>query len=275
MISKYPLCKAVVALYCMLAVALVLSGCAPEVHKKRPSATRRVTFDSVGQRAEALSKHAAAVDRRISNSVNAKVYRQAQSMQAAMRELQKQIDLLALRIRANTSAQQQLFANLRGRLAAAERHRHYHGGGKSGKDDSKHPLPTFDERKAYLPAFMQLREGRFGQARLALAKYMKRFPHGYYGAGALYWIAEIDYVEGRLDLAHADFSKLLRKYPKDAKVPAALLRLGQIAEQRHQYEHARGLYEQVNKRYPHSTQAGLARQWIKSLPENRQTAAES
>lgn len=274
MTANIPLSKAVVAWHCIFAAAFFLTACAGTVHKKHPPSTAHVTLDSVGQRVQALSTHAAAVSRRIDNSVNAKVYRQARSLQAEVRALQKQLDLLALRIHANAAARAQLFANLRGRLAAAERHRHYHAGRKSG-GDSKQPLPTFDQRKMYLPAFMQLRAGRFDQARLALAKYRKQFPHSYYSADSLYWIAEIDYVQGRLDLAHADFSKLLREHPKDAKAPAALLRLGQIAEQRHQYDRARGLFKQVNKRYPHSTQAGLARQWLKHLSAKKETAADS
>lgn len=274
MIPKVLFRTSVIALCALFAAALALTGCAG-LQKKHPSATTRVTFDTVGQDVQAVSEHVAAVDHHINGSVNAKVYRQAVSLQAGERALQKQIDLLALRIRANAAARDQLFADLRGRLIAAEHHRRYHPSHKSGRDDPKHPLPTFDQRKVYLPAFMQLRVGHFSRARLALAQYMKQFPDSYYSTDALYWVAEIDYVEGKLELAHADFSKLLRDHPKDSKAPVAQLRLAQIAEQRHQYARARALFQRVNKRYPHSLEAGFARRWIKHVPKTEHARGQS
>jgi len=249
-----------------LCVTITTAGCAGA--GATPAATgdgHHVTLTGLSRGVDALAEHTASTARAIDASVNAKAHRRARGLQADARRLQMQLDLLALRIRANAAARQQLFADLEGRLAAVRHRRHYHGRANKSAGHNDQTLPTFDQRRAYVPAFMLLRRGKLTPARLALARYLKQFPASYYSADALYWLAEIDYVQGRMDLAHADFNKLVREHPKDDKAPAALLRLGQIAEQQGQSAQARALFRQVAKRYPHSAEAGLARRWVKQV----------
>jgi len=248
-----------------LCVTITAAGCAGAGAKPAASGDGRVTVTGLSRGVDALAERTASTAHAIDASVNAKAHRRARALQADARKLQMQLDLLALRIRANAAARQQLFADLKGRLDAVKRRQHYHG--RANKDAGKNDqtLPTFDQRRAYVPAFMLLRQGKLTPARLALARYLKQFPASYYSADALYWLAEIDYVQGRMDLAHADFNKLVREHPKDDKAPAALLRLGQIAEQQGQSAQARALFRQVAKRYPHSAEAGLARRWVKQV----------
>lgn len=249
-----------------LCVAIIAAGCAGAGAKPSATGGGHVTVTGLSHDVDALAAHTASTAHAIDDSVNARAHRRARALQADARKLQMRLDLLALRIRANAAARQQLFADLKGRLNAVRRRQHYHGRADKGAGKDDHPLPTFDQRRAYVPAFMLLRRGKLTPARLALARYLKRFPKSYYSADALYWVAEIDYVQGHMDLARADFNKLVREHPKDDKAPAALLRLGQIAEQRGQPAQARALFRLVAKHYPHSAQAGLARRWVKRVP---------
>ena len=247
----------------VLCATITAAGCAGAGAKPAATGGGHVTVSDLSHGMDALAAHTASTKHTIDASANARAYRRARALQADARRLQMKLDLLALRIRANAAAREELFADLRGRLDAAKRRQHYHGGADKSAGKNNQTLPTFDQRRAYVPAFMLLRRGKLTPARLELARYLKRFPKSYYSADALYWVAEIDYVQGRMDLAHADFGKLVREHPKDDKAPAALLRLGQIAEQQGRPAQARALFRLVAKRYPHSAQAGLARRWLK------------
>lgn len=187
--------------------------------------------------------------------------RRLRRLNGQLHALQLQVDLAALRIDAAADARTQLVANLDGRLQAARQRRRF----RPPEPARGGSLPTFDERHAYVQAFTPLREGHAERARLALGRYLRRFPNRRSSADALYWIAEINYALNRLPLARSDFNKLLRDYPHSGKAVSALLRLGQIAEQEGRCRRAGELYGAVLGDHSGSAQARLAGEWLGHL----------
>lgn len=225
----------------------------------------RADIPSLSRHLQTLEAHVGELARQIRSGSAEGAARRLRRLNGQLHALQLQVDLAALRIDAAAAARNQLVANLGGRLQAARQHRRF----RSPEPARGGSLPTFDERHAYVRAFTLLREGHAERARLALARYLRRFPDGRSSADALYWIAEINYALNRLPLARSDFNNLLRDYPHSAKAVSALLRLGQIAEQEGRCRRARELYGAVLGDYTGSAQAQLAGQWLNHLRTRR------
>ncbi len=212
---------------------------------------------SLGQRLQMLEARIGTLARQVRSGHAKGVEARLRTLNVELHALQLQVDLAALRVDGAVAARTQLVSNLSGRLLAARQRKRY----RPPSPAQGGTLPTFDERQAYVPAFLLLREGHAEQARLALARYLRRFPDSRSSADALYWIAEINYAMDRLPLARADFNKLLRDHPRSGRAASALLRLGQIAEQEGRCRRAVALYGAVLDNYAGSAQAKLAGPW--------------
>ena len=118
--------------------------------------------------------------------------------------------------------------------------------------------PQAGEREAYEAAFDTLKEGRYRDAKVALAGFLGTYPDSGFAGNAQYWLGEAHYVTRSFDQAIAEFEKVMQKYPGSNKVPDAMLKLGYTYYELKQFPQAKAVLQDLRTRFPDETAARLA-----------------
>jgi tol-pal system protein YbgF len=84
-----------------------------------------------------------------------------------------------------------------------------------------------DTRAQYDAAGTLLAKGRYDEAAAAFRSFADNNPKDDLAPNALYWVADIAYVQKDYDSAARGFAEVVRKYPTSTRAPESLLKMGQ------------------------------------------------
>lgn len=120
----------------------------------------------------------------------------------------------------------------------------------------KSPQP----KALYDDGLQAYRQGRYGQSRAALARFMKLFPAHALAPNALYWTGECWYAERDYARAVQVFEQVVQRFPAHSKSPDALLKVAYSRLRQGQSAEARQVLDRLEQLYPRSAAAKLGRQ---------------
>lgn len=103
-------------------------------------------------------------------------------------------------------------------------------------------------------------------ARTAFQQLVSEFPDDTRAPDAQFQIGELYYLDEDYDRAVRELEKVAEQWPTAERAPAALYRAGVIAQERRENGKARELFNRVVNQYSGSSEAGLARTKLRSLP---------
>jgi tol-pal system protein YbgF len=111
-------------------------------------------------------------------------------------------------------------------------------------------------------------ERAYTAARAAFQQLVSEFPEDARAPDAQFQIGELYYLADEKDLAIRELEKVAEQWPSAQRAPASLYRAGVIAQEEEQNGKARELYNRVINQYSGSSEAGLARTKLRSLPRS-------
>ena len=118
------------------------------------------------------------------------------------------------------------------------------------------------QKAAYNNAYGLLKARKIPEARVALQRYVKDYPHGSYAANAYYWLGEVYLLENDLPAATKAFQTVVEQYPAHRKVNDATFKLGKAYFLQNQPAKAKKYLEQVAS--TSGSAARLARDYLES-----------
>ena len=196
-------------------------------------------------------------------------------MQLRMDQLQQEVQQLRgdleqqnYQIQEIKDHQRDLYADIDRRLLALER-----GGVRSGNGSStpaqeaQGQLPSQAEQGAYQKGIDLLQEFKYSQAAKSFATYLQAYPKGRYAPIARYWLADAYYSDRKYTPAISHYQQLLKDYPDNSKAIQARLKIGYSQAELKQWKVARQSMELVIKLHPNSTEASLAKRYLKRLKQ--------
>lgn len=195
------------------------------------------------------------VERRMASQNQVNLFTELQALQTRERELRGELERLNFELEQLRAQQKNLYVDLDGRLNSLQ-------GGAGG---SVATAATDNAKLAYDQAFELLKKGRYDQANVAFAKFLKQHPDHDLSPNAQYWLGESHYVAQAFAKAATAFETVLAKYPHSKKARDAMLKLGYTRIAQGRKDEARKLLQQVVTDYAGTTQAKLAQQKLDSL----------
>lgn len=198
-----------------------------------------------------------------------------QSLQEEVRGMRGEIEELKHQIRQNEQGQKALFQNLDERLQALEQNGGVAAasgtGADSGGSSRQAAASAVDQgaaEQAYTAAFGLLKEGKYGESRKALARFVEDYPDSSYSDNAYYWLGEAHYVDRQYDQALTAFRKVIQDYPDSGKAGGALYKVGVIQDEQGDTAAAQATLINVVEKYPEDNAAELARKRLKAMSGN-------
>jgi len=107
----------------------------------------------------------------------------------------------------------------------------------------------------YRRALALIRDRRLGDALVALQAFESAHSDHPYAHNALYWQAEVLYMQRRYREAMRRFEAVIARRPSGSKVPDALLKIGLCYERMGDRERARAYFRRVRTEFPNSVAA--------------------
>jgi tol-pal system protein YbgF len=236
------------------------------------------------------------VERVVSNQSLVDMSRRLDTLEAQLRELRGNTEVLQNGSEALRKQQRDLYADLEKRLAALE------GGAAAGSNaatgtggtaatgagvsvasgaaaaggrapagavSGAEPTPAVDDQAVYTRAFEQLKAGEYHVAITQFQSFMKSYPQSALLDNAQYWIGEAYYVTRDYDLAAKAFRAVGERWPASRKAPDALLKLGFTQYEQKHLSESRTTLNEVVRRFPGTDAARLASERLQRLPEGR------
>lgn len=124
-------------------------------------------------------------------------------------------------------------------------------GNKNGSD-------LVQEEKAYQTAYDLLRAKKYNEAKVALQKFVKKYPNSSYSVNAHYWLGELNLLQNHPDAAISEFNKVLKGNPTKSKLADATLKIGFAYYDKGEWAQARTQLQSVTQDYPGTTAAQMA-----------------
>lgn len=197
------------------------------------------------------------VERRMQTQNQVNMFTDLQELQARERELRGELERVNFELQQLRAQQKNLYVDLDGRLSSLE------GGSAGGA--SAAPAATDNAKLQYDQAFELLKKGRYDQANVGFAQFLKQNPDHDLAPNAQYWLGESHYVAQAFTKAATAFEAVLDKYPDSKKARDAMLKLGYTRLAQGRKDDARLLLQKVITDYAGTTQAKLAQQKLDSL----------
>ena len=233
------------------------------------------------------------VERVVSNQSLVDMSRRLDALEAQLRELRGNTEVLQNGSEGLRKQQRDLYADLEKRIAALETG--LRAGGEPGAavaaatgaaagDGSAavsaagavkpvpaaasgaEPTTPVDDQAAYARAFDQLKSGEYHAAITQFQIFMKNYPQSALLDNAQYWIGEAYYVTRDYDLAAKAFRSVGERWPASRKAPDALLKLGYTQYEQKHLSDARATLTDVVQRFPGTDAARLATERLQKLP---------
>jgi tol-pal system protein YbgF len=254
----------------LVPVALALAGCA----SNPADDPVQVMLNDVDTR---LGK----VERVITNQSLLELSRRIDTLEAQLRELRGNTEVLQNGADGLKRQQRDLYADLDRRIGALEAGLRQPslpaGAGAAGvvpaagapvaaASPGAAAEPAGDDQSAYARAFDLLKGGEYATAIARFQAFMKDYPQSGLIDNAQYWIGESYYVMRDYDSAAAAFRTVGERWPNSRKAGDALLKLGFTQYEQKRYGDARTTLGQVVQRYPGSEAARLAAERLPKLP---------
>lgn len=263
------------------AVALALVGCATSPEE-----------DPVQIKLNDLETRLARIERVVSNNSLLDISNQMGNLQAELRSMHNDIDVLNHGLDTSRKQQRDLYADLDQRLKALESRSGASAGSAPGGSSPSGPpgntvLPAGASGAAaaagagaggppasgagaadtvsYQAAFGLLKSNQYDQAIQAFQSFLSTYPASPLADNAQYWLGEAYYVNRSFAEALAAFQKVIDKYPESRKVPDALLKVGYCDYELKQFKAAKDALTQVQTTYGDTPAARLAEQRLEKM----------
>jgi tol-pal system protein YbgF len=271
------------------AVALALTGCATNPEE-----------DPVQIKLNDLETRLARIERVVSNNSLLDISNQMSALQADLRSMHNDIDVLNHALDTGRKQQRDLYADLDQRLKALEARAAGTSGAPAGPASGAAagvpPGPPGStvlapgvlgaagpagagaaggttapgsagaaDTVSYQAAFNLLKNNQYDQAVQAFQSFLVTYPSSPLADNAQYWLGEAYYVNRSFPEALAAFQKVLDKYPQSRKVPDALLKVGFCDYELKQYQAAKDVLTQVRTAYGDTPAGHLAQQRLDKM----------
>ncbi len=242
-----------------LATAACLAGCSLTPPEEDPVQIRLNDLDA----------RLARVERVLTNQSLVELAQRLDRLQAEVRELRGEVELLENQSEGGKNQQRSLYADLDRRLAALE----------SGATAATTPpvggvtaaAPTGSaasgaEQRSYDLAFDALKAADYPKAISGFRQFLGTYPQSSLASNAQYWLGEAYYVTRDYGNAAAAFQKVVTDWPDARKAPDALVKLGFTQFEQKRFDAARVTLTDVGVRYPGTDAARLAAERLKRIP---------
>jgi tol-pal system protein YbgF len=270
------------------ATALPLVGCA----------TTSPEDDPVQIKLNDLETRLTRIERVMSNNSLLDISNQMSTMQADLRSMHNDIDVLNHALDTSRKQQRDLYADLDQRLKALESRTGGAGAGAVGAASgvaaggaangalpppgslvgaggvaaggaAASAPPTGSAGTAdgvsYQAAFALLKNSQFDQAIAAFQSFLGTYPLSPLADNAQYWLGEAYYVNKAFPEALAAFQRVVDKYPQSRKIPDALLKIGYCDYELKQFQAAKDVLTQVQTTYADTPAGHLAQQRLDKM----------
>lgn len=208
------------------------------------------------------------VERVVSNQSLVDMSRRLDTLEAQLRELRGNGEVLLNGSEALRKQQRDLYADLDKRIAALEGGLQPAAGVNAGTAAiaGAGPTASVDDQTVYARAFEQLKAGDYHSAIEQFQGLMKNYPESQLLDNAQYWIGEAHYVTRDYDLAAKAFRAVGERWPTSRKAPDALLKLGYTQYEQKRLSDARATLTDVVQRFAGTDAARLASERLQKLP---------
>jgi tol-pal system protein YbgF len=270
------------------AAALTLVGCATSPEE-----------DPVQIKLNDLETRLARIERVVSNNSLLDVSNQLGTMQADLRSMHNDIDVLNHALDTSRKQQRDLYADLDQRIKALESRAGVASGGAPGAvsgaagtngapagagggtapgaalaaaaaaDGAATAGAGAADTVSYQAAFGLLKNAQYDQAVQAFQSFLSTYPTSPLADNAQYWLGEAYYVNKSFAEALAAFQRVVDKYPQSRKVPDALLKVGYCDYELKQYQAAKDVLTQVQTTYGDTPAGHLAQQRLEKMAAER------
>jgi tol-pal system protein YbgF len=264
-------------------VALALVGCATSPEE-----------DPVQIKLNDLETRLARIERVMSNNSLLDISNQMGNLQADLRSMHNDIDVLNHGLDTSRKQQRDLYADLDQRLKALESRSGASSGSvptAGGASPAGPPGSTVlpagassavaaggagagsppvtgagaADTVSYQAAFGLLKSSQYDQAIQAFQSFLSTYPTSPLADNAQYWLGEAYYVNRSFPEALAAFQKVIDQYPQSRKVPDALLKVGYCDYELKQFKAAKDALTQVQTTYADTPAARLAEQRLEKM----------
>lgn len=248
------------------ALLALLSGCATTSDLEN---TRQQIVQVNQQASSRLSQ----IETKLSNDKLLDMVSQLDELKGQVAKLSGEIEVLNYNLQSTQKRQNDLYADLDGRLGRIE-----NPGAASGSPAAATTLAAKAPGNASQPASSSaeaspdfahaldlLRNRDFNKAVSALDLYIKQNPNDPQVADATYWLGVAHTALRQYDAAIAIHRKFVEQYPSHPKAPDALRNMANCQRDLDQVDVARATLKRLIKLYPHSTAAAKAKQQLKTM----------
>ncbi len=121
------------------------------------------------------------------------------------------------------------------------------------------------DKQMYETAATLYQKKQFDAARSTWENLLATYPKSAYGASTSFWIGETYYSQKRFEEAILAYNQVIKKYSKSQKVPAALLKQGLAFSALGDKRTAKIVLNKLAKEYPKSSQAKIAKDYLKKM----------
>jgi tol-pal system protein YbgF len=207
------------------------------------------------------------VERVVSNQSLVDMSRRLDALEAQLRELRGNGEVLLNGSEALRKQQRDLYADLDKRIAALEGGVQSAAGANAGAAAMAGAGATaaVDDQAVYARAFEQLKAGDYRTAIEQFQGLIKNYPQSQLLDNAQYWIGEAYYVTRDYDLAAKAFRAVGERWPASRKAPDALLKLGYTQYQQKHLHDASATLTDVTQRFPGTDAARLAAERLQKI----------
>ena len=235
------------------------------------------------------------IERVMSNNSLLEISNQMGALQADLRSMHNDIDVLNHGLDTSRKQQHDLYADLDQRLKALESRAGAAGGsapaaaggamppgppgstvlgaaataGPAAADaGAGGPAPNAAgaaDTVSYQAAFALLKNSQYDQAIRAFQSFLGTYPSSPLADNAQYWLGEAYYVNRAFPEALAAFQKVIDKYPQSRKIPDALLKVGYCDYELKQFQAAKDSLTQVQAKYADTPAGHLAQQRLEKI----------
>jgi tol-pal system protein YbgF len=259
--------------------ALALAGCATSPEE-----------DPVQIKLSDLETRLARIERVMTNNSLLDISNQMTTLQADLRSMHNDIDVLNHALDTSRKQQRDLYADLDQRLKALEQRTGGAGGAASGAAGGGTAVggappppgstvglggmaagappagsPGAADGVSYQAAFSLLKNNQFDQAIAAFQSFLVTYPSSPLAENAQYWLGEAYYVNRAFPEALAAFQRVIEKYPQSRKVPDAMLKIGYCDYELKQFQAARDVLTKVQSNYGDTPAGHLAQQRLDKM----------
>jgi tol-pal system protein YbgF len=269
------------ALASACAAALALAACATSPEE-----------DPVQIKLNDLDTRLTRIERVMSNNSLLDISNQMGALQADLRSMHNDIDVLNHGLDTSRKQQRDLYADLDQRLKTLESR----GGASAGSAPAAAggampagppgstvlwtaapaaagavgggPAPSAAgaaDTVSYQAAFALLKNNQYDQAIQAFHSFLGTYPSSPLADNAQYWLGEAYYVNRSFPEALAAFQKVIDKYPQSRKIPDALLKVGYCDYELKQFQAAKDALTQVQTNYGDTPAGHLAQQRLEKI----------